>query len=261
MNFSCNLVLVGDLQGHAKDMEVKLKRWNEEVSKARKQFYELNYFTTRQLLVLRNELGVLKNSSQSRQWGQVMALLRSLSNTYISPFKLLKVISDVEKQYFPDESRILGTEQAERVRVVHPTGAMSLPALPPIDQLAQGAIVDATAKETQSQPSLPCSGLTEEQLSMEQKQHFTKMCDKLKYSKRTALKAIEANRDGDWNDIDNWLVENAAEYEAAFQKTQAEEVRKELESFDDEESDQSESDSEVEDNLPPEGTATAPGTI
>ena len=261
MSFSCNLVLVEDLQEHAKDMEVKLKIWNEEVSEAREQFYELNYFTTRQLLVLRNELGILKKSSQSHQWEQVMALLRSLSSTYISPSKLVKVINDVEKQCFkhPNESHIIGTEQ---VRVVHPMEAMSLPALPPVDQLAQGISVDATAKEAQSQPSLPpCSGRTEEELSMEQKQHFTKMCDKLKYSKMTALKAIEAIGDGDWNDIDNWLVENAAEYEAAFQETQAEEVRKELEGFDDEENEQSESDSEAEDDLPPEGTATALGMI
>ena len=262
MSFSCDLVLVEDLQEHAKVMEDKLKTWNEEVSKARKQFYELNYFTTRQLLVLRNELGVLKKSSQSHQWEQVMALLMSISSTYISPSKLVKVINDVEKQCFkhPNESHI-GTEQVERVRVVHPMEAVSQPALPPIDQLAQGISVDATTKETQSQPSLPCSELTEEELSVEQKQYFTKMCDKLKLSKMTALKAIEAIGDGDWNDIDNWLVENGAEYEAAYRKTQAEKVRKELESFNDEENEQSESDSEVEDNLPPEGTVTAPGTI
>ena len=57
----CGENLLADLQLVAGGMEECLCAWNEEVILARQKFYELNYFTTVQLLMLRKELAQLKD--------------------------------------------------------------------------------------------------------------------------------------------------------------------------------------------------------
>ena len=46
------------LQAQAKAMEAELAEWKEEVDCAQREFYELNYYTTAQLLTLRWELSM-----------------------------------------------------------------------------------------------------------------------------------------------------------------------------------------------------------
>ncbi len=55
--------MINELQELAKDMESSLDKWKECISIARKDYYELNYYTTVQLLTLRQILGKFKNSS------------------------------------------------------------------------------------------------------------------------------------------------------------------------------------------------------
>lgn len=52
--------IISSLQLCARTMERELKEWKETVNKARHEFYELNYYTTIQLLTLRYELGRIK---------------------------------------------------------------------------------------------------------------------------------------------------------------------------------------------------------
>ena len=62
-------------------MEVDLEKWKDELSEHRDQFYELNYFTTPQLLSLREELGQFKSSNVSSKpvKQEVMTLLQCIS--------------------------------------------------------------------------------------------------------------------------------------------------------------------------------------
>lgn len=62
-------------------MNYELQNWREEVREARFHHYELNYFTTPQLLTLRKELGYLKslNSRSVSISRQVQALLQSIA--------------------------------------------------------------------------------------------------------------------------------------------------------------------------------------
>ena len=62
---------------------------------------------------------------------------------------------------------------------------------------------------------------------------------KIGYCKVTALKAIEEVKDGDWNDIINWLEDNGTKWEKAMQDAEdtqdEEQVNKESDIDDDEE--------------------------
>ena len=73
--------IVKSLQGQAKVMEDDLKQWKHELSEHRDHFYELNYFTTPQLLSLREELGQFKGSNISSKpvKQEVMTLLQCIS--------------------------------------------------------------------------------------------------------------------------------------------------------------------------------------
>ena len=99
LNFHCAVDMVETLQQQAKDMEEELQTWEEEVRRARKEYYELNYYTTLQLLTLRQELGKLKISEQPRAHTQinpqVLALLESISTEITSP----RVWEVVKNQY------------------------------------------------------------------------------------------------------------------------------------------------------------------
>ena len=62
-------------------MENDLQHWKQELSQKRDQFYELNYFTTPQLLSLREELGHFRNNEGLARpiKQEVMTLLQSIS--------------------------------------------------------------------------------------------------------------------------------------------------------------------------------------
>ena len=79
------------LQAEAKEMEHELDNWKKEVERARKHFYDLNCFTTLQLLVLRKELGKFNKQlfTESNVSPHALTLLQCLSpeisNGHIKP--------------------------------------------------------------------------------------------------------------------------------------------------------------------------------
>ena len=87
MHFPCNVDgVVEKLQCQASEMEKDLENWKTELSGHRDYFYELNYFTTPQLLSLREELGQFKISPNSTKpvKSEVMSLLQCLSREITS---------------------------------------------------------------------------------------------------------------------------------------------------------------------------------
>lgn len=68
--------VIDDLQKQAKAMEDELNSWRMMVKNIRNDFYELNYYTTFQLLTLRKELGKVKNEVVN---SEVLTLLHSIS--------------------------------------------------------------------------------------------------------------------------------------------------------------------------------------
>lgn len=77
----CKPEIMPELRKLHNTMNYELQNWREEVREARFHHYELNYFTTPQLLTLRKELGYLKslNSRSVSISRQVQALLQSIA--------------------------------------------------------------------------------------------------------------------------------------------------------------------------------------
>ena len=91
--------VVCQLQAQARKMETELSDWKEKVKQTRDRFYELNYYTTFQLLTLRRELGALKNSQETSViFPNVLALLQSISLDITS-----EVVCDAVKQIITQE--------------------------------------------------------------------------------------------------------------------------------------------------------------
>ena len=230
MQFHCQQHLVEDLQKQAKTMEDELEMWNEEVAMARKKFYELNYYTTRQLLVLRSELGKMKSpgkASSPPQQAQVMALLESISSE-ITPRDMVSIVQHVVIRLIEERrspvTPILEDAQDASADAESSPDSFSLPLLPPVNQLEDTPpLVNHPVACAQT---LHVS-LSREQLNEKQKEHFTNIVEEFGYSEMIALKAIEEVGDGDWNEIENWLEENGDKCEELFQKD--EEVDKEME--------------------------------
>ena len=82
LSFSCSILdVVALLNDQASEMENDLENWMKEVEDKRSQFYELNYFTTPQLLSLCEELGQCKSVVDQHKpiKSEVMTLLQSIS--------------------------------------------------------------------------------------------------------------------------------------------------------------------------------------
>ena len=90
LTFHCRVDMVNALQQQAKDMEKELQIWEEEVQQVRNKYYELNYYTTLQLLALCKELGRLKTFSQPHFCTEIsphiLALLESISTEMSSSY-------------------------------------------------------------------------------------------------------------------------------------------------------------------------------
>lgn len=83
------------LQEHAKCMEDELYEWKSTVKYARHMFYELNYYTTLQLLSLRKELGAVKQAKKGASVSpSVLALLESIS-PQVTSNAVCDVIQDI----------------------------------------------------------------------------------------------------------------------------------------------------------------------
>ena len=251
MEFYCQSLLVEDLREQAKEMEDVLQRWNKEVVCARERFYELNYYTTRQLLVLRSELGGLKSeqTSQLHPRAQVMALLESISRA-IPPCALAGVVQKAASdltQVSPrviEHSPVLPSTPVEREA---PLETFSMPALPLVSQLASG-----TQPVARVALSLPPVRLSQEDLSEKQMSLFTDICESMGYGEMTALKAIEEVGDGDWNDIVNWLKHNGEGCERELSGLAAGgDIEFEEEEQEDSEIEEEEESEESADDLPP----------
>ena len=212
MCVACHKDLVDDLQRQAKDMEDELEKWDREVALARKDFYELNYYTTRQLLVLRNGLKLPeKYVHQSRQ---VKALLQSISSE-ITQTALANVVHEIALE---DVKLGVHSPGSADLEVESSTEASPSMASSPLSSLllAEQSVSDGKPSEA----NIERVGLLQENLGVDQKVHFTNIQENFGYCEMTALKAIEAVEGGDWNDIVNWLEKNGDQWEEIFQEAQ-----------------------------------------
>lgn len=82
---ACSTQSVSVLKELATSMQDELRNWEEEVEHMREEFYELNYYTTLQLLTLREQLAVQRSQRGCTPLSHnVLTLLQSVSRTVTS---------------------------------------------------------------------------------------------------------------------------------------------------------------------------------
>ena len=112
--FRCSIPsAVAALSDQASEMEKKLEHWKKEVDDKRRQFYELNYFTTPQLLSLCEELGQFKCVDDQHKpiKSEVMTLLQSISRevTANNVKEQVQSVCAISQEQSLEEAQLLGS--------------------------------------------------------------------------------------------------------------------------------------------------------
>ena len=230
LNFHCAVDMVDTLQQQAKDMEEELQVWEDQVRQTREQYYELNYYTTLQLLTLRKELSRLKTSGQpcvhsvTQIDPHVLALLESISTEITSPDVCKVVKSVTAEQQQEGGGRGRGGGASLFPNQYHPSAEITANIARPIAQvfesvqLHQPGIANEILASADLQASASTSAanlhlqpkLTQDDLTEKQKEIFDnlKNCD---YPEQVVLIALEKFGE-DKYDVHNWVAENAHHY-------------------------------------------------
>jgi hypothetical protein len=209
---ACGPDKVEALATQARLMEHELASWVEKVKQARKQYYELNYFTTPQLIILRRELGKLKSAHAdvSAVSPMVLCLLQSVSIN-ISKEIIMRAVKEVAllpQQSEPDSRSILSSSLSSV-----PNGDSKGSGQTTYEQ--KGAKVTKLSVTKQPKASSKKS-LTfgADKLTDEQREILMYVTDRFGFPQRLVVKAFEECR-GEVNkyDIQNWCMENAERYQ------------------------------------------------
>ena len=196
--------LVPWLQKTAREMEQELKIWLTDIANARKKFYELNYYTTLQLVTLRRELGTVKSTPHAAVTNpDVLTLLHSVSSHVT--FDLVKEVL-IPKQPLEEaaDTELPANTDAHRVTVpdecIQPTVSET-----PVHS-ADTSMMEVSVKET---------SLSEDDLNIGQQEILANVMRSLKYgSSKVVLMAFkECGDDADRYAIEDWCVENADNYD------------------------------------------------
>jgi hypothetical protein len=183
--------MITELQNLAKQMEDELKKWKESVKCRRKEFYELNYFNTVQLLALRKEIGKLSKGSCNVS-PNVLAMLQSISSQVTT-----QVVSDVLTEVINQTPQHLSDAEVS-VRVDVPTLSHEKPSIN----------LHSSFEPTTSDSVVP--ELTEDGLDEKQKEMVLNLSSRLSCSKQLVLMAFEQcpGDEKDRYDIAKWCTNN-----------------------------------------------------
>lgn len=200
--------VIDELQSQASDMEDELSQWEDDVKSRRECFYELNYYTTLQLLALRRELGRLKDPSKAVSISpEVLALLQSIS-TQVDPTHVINAVNQVlldakiesEPESIPAmESSSTEVEETDDAVETSFTGR----------ELEDMDTPDPEEKSNAKQEQM----FSEDDLDEEQKGYITTISFRMDCSRQLVLKAFEVlGKDLTRIDYEKWCAEKMDEY-------------------------------------------------
>ena len=221
--------IISKLQTLAKEMEHELTIWKEEVTQKRGDFYELNNFTTLQLLTLRRELGVVKSKSNSGPADvtpSVLALLESISTQVTAPHVhvvVQNIIADSIKSAVPAPSISIQVGGS----IVSPS--LSSPAvLSASDANTSTHREPSLAQEIFSSADLQTSSgaedmkvdvaveppkISEDELSQEQRGMMQDLIKRYAFPTGLILKAFEeCEAESTKYDIEKWCIKNVDKF-------------------------------------------------
>ena len=190
---SHEIEIIDSLQNQAKKMEVELDNWKDSVHNARQEFYELNYYTTVQLLTLRRELSMER--TQSDVAPNVLFLLQSISSE-VTSVNIQEVVTNVvtcaPPKYLPPQSTI--QSETAKAQMFH--------------QETEEAVFGDYPKKRKTFSDMP--ELKEEDLTEDEMKTLTYVVRSLDCSKFLVLKAFEEFRGEvmDRYDYREWCNEN-----------------------------------------------------
>lgn len=200
---------VKELHAYAKKMEEDLTMWENEVKESRSHHYELNYYTTLQLLRLRKELGLVRQNPTRLIDPQILALLESISPKVTSD-SVQNIISILEKQFL-DVRAAATLDIEENIQDVLADGEVT-------DNLNNGPLkTDLPTTVKIPSPSLSSvkklttgnePHLTENDLTDSQTEIFADLVEYQAYPRLLVLKAFEQLPDNaNLYDIQEWCDE------------------------------------------------------
>ena len=206
----------------AKHMEDVLKEWENEVKESRSRHYELNYYTTLQMLKLRKELGLLQHNPGKSIDPEILGLLESISPN-VSSESVHNVMADLKDQLLdlqatanliPEKYFGEGTELGIHVSDSAPMESGSICSDtfvmntgPVTDTLSALSISSLTSNKKRTANANP--QLQEKDLNDDQKEIFTDLVEYQGYSKFLVLKALEeSNESANQYDIQDWCDEH-----------------------------------------------------
>lgn len=212
---------VSELQSFAKDMESTLEKWEKEVKRSRSCYYELNYFTTLQLLKLRKELGLMRQIPHRAADPEVLTLLEC-----ISPQITSEVVQDVvgnlsitrahrETCLASDISHDTKAFPGYNITATSDTGPkLSSSSMNNQDHHSsmislhsESVSIASEVSETFLQSAKPL--LTKNDLNDKQMQYFDDLFKNYNYGESLILKAIEECPDtANLYDLQDWCDEN-----------------------------------------------------
>ena len=218
---------VKELQAYAKQMEHDLELWEKKVKESRSRHYELNYYTTLQLLKLRKELGLVRQNPTKPVDAQSLALLESISPKVTSS-NVQNVISSLEKQLMDLQLQVEAPGENTQIEPANIATTEDLRSTPL--EMAELHIATPAVVETQPLSSLSSvktsdkPQLTENDLSDSQKKIFTDLVEYKKYDKLLVLKALEQLPvSSNLYDIQDWCDEKDGEYDFGDEEEEEEE--------------------------------------
>ena len=199
--------IVDHLQKLARAMEEDLEKWKESVRETRGEYYELNYFTTLQLLTLRERLGIFKSSTADAVvTPDVLALLHSISSKVdpdVVANAVCRAVSIVPEIRIDDERSLAASEMS-------PT--FSEPGI--IDSLMPSETNQASPIVVSNPQDCVKPKLAEEELSDDQRDAMAHITSRLNCSKFLVLMAFEhfsqrEKEENDKFDYYRWCSENS----------------------------------------------------
>ena len=184
---------VAELNAHAKEMEAALNAWENEVKESRRRFYALNYYTTRQLLQLRKELGLYRHNPHRQIDPEVLVLLQSISPavTVESVHSVLMNLEKVKVSVQAKASHVSRTTYKDEIET-----QLSDIETPPL-KAEQPDAIDSHLMKSLPVSTPPSSSeiikrqLTEQDLTDVQKQILTDLVEYQGYPRYLVLKAFE----------------------------------------------------------------------
>ena len=205
---------VAELNALAKEMETALEEWGNEVNESRRQFYALNYYTTRQLLRIRKELGLSRQNPHRQLDPEVLALLQSISPAVTSE-NVHSVLIDLEKLKVDLQTAAsLVPHKAYKDKMETQRSDIKLPLLKAVQPDATDSDLAKNIPNSSISTPPPSSRIeklhaTEQALTDVQKQILTDLVEYQDYPKLLVLKAFEeCDETANMYDIQIWCGEN-----------------------------------------------------